>query len=631
MATRWRGMLTPINAPTGDGRRMALDSITHRDLPLALKWQRTDAMGHDDSVIIGSFDRVEIGDTEVWGYGTFFDDIDPQKMPRLAEDVAEAMKLAEEGVIGPSVDGGAATAMQVIAGTDRAPTEEDYASEDPADWPELEILFTEFEIAAATLVPIPAYAETTRPFEIIRDDDEEECPPGHHRMPDGECMPDDEMDEDAALVSAVTGSTDLPVADRERDWSGSAAASRVFEHYTDGDSVDTEGVARAFLYRDPDADPTTKGAYKLGFADVIDGQLQIIPRGVAATAGGRGVGAASIPDDDKSRIRSKICTLYDKVRGKFDDWPECPFDGDIEASSSASTSAALVASVSEPVPAEWFEDPKLSELTAFYRDGKGRVFGHLADLSACHVAFKPQCLTPPESQTDYALFERYPFATSAGLDKVGRITTGHGQIGTDCDHPKHRGLDDHACPKRFDFLGTVAHHDRMRTLARVKVGHDERNNAIWFAGVEEDGISDEDVAVMERRRVSGDWRNMGNSQELCEILALANAEPGFPVPPTTVHMDGQRAVALVAAGLVTPATPARRPTPGQDFDYERLADLVAQRLHPQPEEITVALNTESADRMAALAGLGNTIGTLNDGTRWLAMRRARQITQMGER
>ena len=39
----------------------------------------------------------------------------------------------------------------------------------------------------------------------------------------------------------------------------------------------------------PDADAQTKGAYSLGFADVINGTLQIVPAGVAACAGGRGV------------------------------------------------------------------------------------------------------------------------------------------------------------------------------------------------------------------------------------------------------------------------------------------------------------------------------------------------------
>lgn len=134
---------------------------------------------------------------------------------------------------------------------------------------------------------------------------------------------------DRALAAAVVGSTDLPVGDREREWDGAAAERRVFDLYTDDDgNVDTEGVARAFLYRDDDADPTTQAAYKLGFADVVDGELTIIPRGVAATAGGRGVSAADVPADDVPAIESRICSLYSQIRETDETWPECPFDRD---------------------------------------------------------------------------------------------------------------------------------------------------------------------------------------------------------------------------------------------------------------------------------------------------------------
>jgi hypothetical protein len=126
---------------------------------------------------------------------------------------------------------------------------------------------------------------------------------------------------DRALAAAVTGRVDLPVADRARDWDGAAATRRVFD-WADGDP---ERIGRAFLYRDPDADPATQAAYKLGFADVIDGTLTIIPRGVAATAGGRGVDAAGIPAAEKGRVRARICSLYTRIQQDIEDWPECPF------------------------------------------------------------------------------------------------------------------------------------------------------------------------------------------------------------------------------------------------------------------------------------------------------------------
>jgi 2'-5' RNA ligase len=170
MGTRWRGLLAPIDQATGDGRRMAPGAFTHRPLPLPLKWQRTDQDGHTTSVTIGSMETLSIDESGqgVWATGELFDDVSPSTMPRLAEDVAEAKLLLEKGVVGPSVDPGSAQAMTVIKGGDQPLSEQ--AME--AYWmrhgklPETELLFTGYEIAAATLVAVPAFAQC-RPFELL--------------------------------------------------------------------------------------------------------------------------------------------------------------------------------------------------------------------------------------------------------------------------------------------------------------------------------------------------------------------------------------------------------------------------------------------------------------------------------
>jgi hypothetical protein len=126
------------------------------------------------------------------------------------------------------------------------------------------------------------------------------------------------------VTAAVTGSIDLPVSERDREWDGTAAKRRVLEACGD----DAECISRAFLYQDTDADPATQAAWKLGFADIIDGTLTIVPLGVAATAGGRGVDVADVPEDEKESIRARITRLYDHIRDTYDDWPESPFQGD---------------------------------------------------------------------------------------------------------------------------------------------------------------------------------------------------------------------------------------------------------------------------------------------------------------
>lgn len=188
MGTRWRGLLAPIGVPTGDGRRFKEGGVTHRALPLGLKWQRGDEPGHDESVIVGSVTQVMFGTVAeavaaewitpeaakasglpddtlgAWGTGEMFDDVDAAAMPRLAEDVAEAALLTTRGVIGPSVDAGAADAIMVEPGSDEPISEERWDELWTEAWengtePQVEVLFTEYEIAAATLVTVPAFAQ----------------------------------------------------------------------------------------------------------------------------------------------------------------------------------------------------------------------------------------------------------------------------------------------------------------------------------------------------------------------------------------------------------------------------------------------------------------------------------------
>lgn len=255
MGTRWRGLLAPLGITTGDGRRFATDAITWRELPLGLKWQRNDDMGHDDSVIIGSVDDISIStvadalssgwvteegvstldfpaDTlAVWGTGELFDDVDSAQMPRLAQDVAEARLLTERKVIGPSVDAGAAEAVLAEPGSDEEVSEErleemwDDAWENGTEI-KLEVLFTEYQIAAATLVGIPAFAQCL-PFTLEPADDETA-----------------EVEQDAALVAAATArSTELA-------WSLVAAAGTVADASVFADPQFT-GVT-AITIADPD-------------------------------------------------------------------------------------------------------------------------------------------------------------------------------------------------------------------------------------------------------------------------------------------------------------------------------------------------------------------------------------------
>jgi hypothetical protein len=129
---------------------------------------------------------------------------------------------------------------------------------------------------------------------------------------------------------SVHGDINLPIADRDHDWDGGAAAERVFEHFRkEGDTVDATGVAKAFFWRNDDMPAEEKGAWGLGFADIIGGTLTLVPRGLAAAAGGHGIGQIEgLNTDEVNQVKRKICQGYARVQDKYEDWPDCPHEGD---------------------------------------------------------------------------------------------------------------------------------------------------------------------------------------------------------------------------------------------------------------------------------------------------------------
>jgi hypothetical protein len=544
--TKFNAMLAPLDSPTGDERRFASSGIELAPTPFPFEWVRERQGGHDGAVSIGVVQEAAIttvdkavekgwisesaaktakldGDMKaVWARGELFDDADREELKRLADDVAESMFLIGEGTLGPSVDLDSFEGIPVLEGSDEPLTFEEFerVTEETGKEPKIELLVTKGRVRAATLVSIPAFLETSRPLELVKSDD-----------------------GDASLVASVTGSTDLPIADRAAAWDGPAAARRVFEHYTDGDNVDTKSVARAFLYRDPDADSATQAAYKLGFADVVDGELKIIPRGVAACAGGRGVDATKgVPDSEKATIKNKVCSLYSKIKKEYEDWPDCPFSSD-DGEAASKTTASLVASVAvtELPRAELFDTPALDRPTPITIDPEtGRVFGHVATWRTCHTGFDDVCVTAPRDPGGgYAWFNRHPIDTSDGLVWAGRLTAGG-------RHPE----------LSLTASATMSAYDNKVTAAYVRASEDD--HGIVVSGVLAPDLDDATMRTLARRKVSCDWRETSAGLSLVELLALSHgprqySEPGFPV---AAYSNRGRQTALTASlGPSPDATP----------------------------------------------------------------------------
>jgi hypothetical protein len=88
----------------------------------------------------------------------------------------------------------------------------------------------------------------------------------------------------------VTRFQDLPVADRDLAWDGDAADRRV-RRWADAEDSPTSRYRDAHVWYDGDK-PENFTSYKLLIADVVDGSLKVVPRGLMAAAnvvqGGRG-------------------------------------------------------------------------------------------------------------------------------------------------------------------------------------------------------------------------------------------------------------------------------------------------------------------------------------------------------
>lgn len=120
-------------------------------------------------------------------------------------------------------------------------------------------------------------------------------------------------------AKGASGAADLPLADRARAWDASGAEGRVRTWAAATDAPNAKYRSAFFWYDSGAADNFT--SYKLQFADVIDGTLTAIPRGIFAVAavlqGSRG--GVDIPAGDKEAIKGKVSSYYAKMRAKFDD------------------------------------------------------------------------------------------------------------------------------------------------------------------------------------------------------------------------------------------------------------------------------------------------------------------------
>lgn len=131
-----------------------------------------------------------------------------------------------------------------------------------------------------------------------------------------EVSPVSEPMNDQAQVTSVksaTGFSDLSLASFDREWDSDAAIDRVRE-FTNSEDAPSSKYKDAFFWYDS-ANPEDFGSYKLPFADVINGRLTAVPRGIfsAAAAINGARGGVEIPDGEREAVIEHINRYYTKM------------------------------------------------------------------------------------------------------------------------------------------------------------------------------------------------------------------------------------------------------------------------------------------------------------------------------
>lgn len=122
----------------------------------------------------------------------------------------------------------------------------------------------------------------------------------------------------------ATSFGDLPLSDRGRSWDSDAADGRVRKWASKDGSGDKDQITwskyrKAFFWYDSD-DAENFGSYKLPFADVIDGDLTAVWRGVTSAAAAVNGSRGGVDlQGDTDAVKSTIGRYYSKAAKTYDD------------------------------------------------------------------------------------------------------------------------------------------------------------------------------------------------------------------------------------------------------------------------------------------------------------------------
>ena len=467
----WSTDVLPFDRFTADRRWFSPGCLTSRQVPMPLLLQIKTAKGHEGAVVVGAITDMSMDDIRARASGHW---LNPAKVP----EVDRALALMEGGIAKVSAD---------------LEPDMDITVEESSDGGRPYVFYERARICALTIVPIGAF--------------------------DGAGMEPFGVSEEQSL--ALTGTTSwrsMPAQPRELPYNADQAFKNILA-WADGSDARARSM---FLWLDPQAAEGTRDRFRLPIGDVVNGRpalnFHAIYAAAALVSGAHG-GLPTVNDEEKGRLRRIISDIYSRLSGLFGDpnltapWDDRAKLPDVKASSldAVTASAAPVAP-----PDEWFTDPQLPGPTpAPIITPDGRVMVHLATHDSCHRTLQQQtgqCFTPPPSPSGYRRFMDGSVLTASGRTlPVGRITVS----------TTHPGLS-------FGAQQAKQHYDNTGScVAVVAAGEDERG--IWLSGALVPEATPQQVAMLRRSPLSGDWRRHG-AEGLDLIAALAVNTAGFPAP-----------------------------------------------------------------------------------------------------
>lgn len=189
-------------------------------------------------------------------------------------------------------------------------------------------------------------------------------------------------------------------------------------------------------------------------------------------------------------------------------------------------------------PREWFSLPEADTPTPLTFEKSGKVYGHLALWGSCHTGFLNgainECVSPPQSKTDYQHFHLGVIETQEGEDvRVGKVT-----------------YNTHHAPLAASAKTAAAHYDHtgaVGAFVRARNG----DLGIWLSGSVRSDIPAEGFRDLRANPPSGDWRSLNRNLEL--VASLSVPVPGFPIPRAELALSASAEPeinALILSGFV---------------------------------------------------------------------------------